>query len=549
MIREFSFYNYKAFKEGKIEIKPLTILLGANSVGKSSISQLLLMLKQTASEMHEYDESSFRLNGQNVGLGENVNLLRNKDEQNILKFSFAFENYVKDNIVQSVTDMFFRNLDRLVIYTSKTNYFNLQEDFRRYRKNKSQFIAYINGLKKAMENNEISIWAKEFTPLLKQTEELIKAYDFITALNKVVHKKNKMEIHFEYRLIRNSEKKISNFVISRVLLTCDKTHIIDWYFNAVNGYREFSLFSDLYKPRTDFCDENYRIQLSRLFPDMPCNMFGLFSKSEVDIEYFCFDKTQDISIFLKILYLLLQRVLNELKDSFEDSMVNYVSPLRAYPKRYYFLDRGHVSSSLDTLDGDSITEILKDQKYIKELVNTWLRHFKLEIDVETVEEIIHKLKVNQNGLSLDITDVGFGISQLLPVIVQGFYTTMDSLTIIEQPEVHLHPRMQADLGDLFIDIVFPNIQNAEHRSTKNLLIETHSEYLLKRIRRRIATGRISSDDVAIYMVKTQDNPRCSTINRVNIDKFGDFDWPEEFYGGELLQDTLEFLKVQATKKR
>ena len=171
MIREFSFYNYKAFKEGKIEIKPLTILLGANSVGKSSISQLLLMLKQTASEMHEYDESSFRLNGQNVGLGENVNLLRNKDEQNILKFSFAFENYVKDNIVQSVTDMFFRNLDRLVIYTSKTNYFNLQEDFRRYRKNKSQFIAYINGLKKAMENNEISIWAKEFTPLLKQTEE------------------------------------------------------------------------------------------------------------------------------------------------------------------------------------------------------------------------------------------------------------------------------------------------------------------------------------------------------------------------------------------
>lgn len=127
------------------------------------------------------------------------------------------------------------------------------------------------------------------------------------------------------------------------------------------------------------------------------------------------------------------------------------------------MDRGHVSSSLDTLDGDSITEILKDQKYIKELVNTWLRHFKLEIDVETVEEIIHKLKVNQNGLSLDITDVGFGISQLLPVIVQGFYTPMDSLTIIEQPEVHLHPRMQADLGDLFIDIVFltSRMQNIE----------------------------------------------------------------------------------------
>ena len=71
------------------------------------------------------------------------------------------------------------------------------------------------------------------------------------------------------------------------------------------------------------------------------------------------------------------------------------------------------------------------------------------------EEIIHKLKIIQNGLSLDITDVGFGVSQVLPVIVQGFFAKSGSLTLIEQPEVHLHPRMQADLGDLFIDIALP----------------------------------------------------------------------------------------------
>ncbi|RYZ75918.1 MAG: hypothetical protein EOP04_32710, partial [Proteobacteria bacterium] len=95
---------------------------------------------------------------------------------------------------------------------------------------------------------------------------------------------------------------------------------------------------------------------------------------------------------------------------------------------------------------------------------------------------------------LDIADVGFGISQILPVIVQCFLSKTNSFTVIEQPEIHLHPKMQADLTDLFIEVL-------GDEKDKCLIVETHSEYLLNRLRLRIAQGKISRDDVAIYFVE------------------------------------------------
>ena len=75
MIAKLSFKNYKAFLEGSLEFKPLTFLVGANSVGKSSLIQLLLMLQQTAVEASDNDRTAFKLNGKNISLGENINCL------------------------------------------------------------------------------------------------------------------------------------------------------------------------------------------------------------------------------------------------------------------------------------------------------------------------------------------------------------------------------------------------------------------------------------------------------------------------------------------
>lgn len=99
---------------------------------------------------------------------------------------------------------------------------------------------------------------------------------------------------------------------------------------------------------------------------------------------------------------------------------------------------------------------------------------------------------------------------------------------------------------MFIDIALPETKGGKtkRKYSKSLLIETHSEYLLKRIRRRIATGEIDSSEVAIYLVESSKEMEGSIITRVDIAKNGNFEWPEEFYGGELLLDTVEFLKAQ-----
>src|SRR5690606_9673044 len=106
--------------------------------------------------------------------------------------------------------------------------------------------------------------------------------------------------------------------------------------------------------------------------------------------------------------------------------------------------------------------------------------------------------------------------------------------------IHLHPMMQAELADLFIDVIY----NKNSTPEKILLIETHSESILKRLRRRIAEGKIKNTDVALYFVHGQKKKSCGAkIERIEIGEKGAFDWPHEFYSTDF-EDTNEYLKRQ-----
>ena len=103
MIQKISFQNYKAFERGEIKIKPITILLGANSVGKSSIINLLLMLQQTANSTNY--KSALRLHGENVSMGECENIFRNKNTENNIIISFEFkDSNLKDLLSKQLLD-------------------------------------------------------------------------------------------------------------------------------------------------------------------------------------------------------------------------------------------------------------------------------------------------------------------------------------------------------------------------------------------------------------------------------------------------------------
>jgi predicted ATPase len=123
-----------------------------------------------------------------------------------------------------------------------------------------------------------------------------------------------------------------------------------------------------------------------------------------------------------------------------------------------------------------------------------------------------------------ITGVGFGVSQILPVLTLCYYAPAGSTLILEQPEIHLHPFVQAGLADVFIDVI----------KTRDIqiILESHSEHLLRRLQRRIAEDRIKPADAALYFVATQQG--ASVIDPLQLDLYGNIsNWPHQFFGDEL----------------
>ncbi len=139
-----------------------------------------------------------------------------------------------------------------------------------------------------------------------------------------------------------------------------------------------------------------------------------------------------------------------------------------------------------------------------------------------------KLKRNKYSHEVLITDLGIGVSQILPVLVLCYYVPEGSTIILEQPELHLHPSVQAGLADVFIDVI-------KNRKVQ-ILLESHSEHLLRRLQRRIAEEVLSPDDTALYFCELNEGE--SKLTPLNLNLFGEIDnWPDDFFGdllGELV---------------
>lgn len=111
-----------------------------------------------------------------------------------------------------------------------------------------------------------------------------------------------------------------------------------------------------------------------------------------------------------------------------------------------------------------------------------------------------KLRTKGSEDWVDLPDVGFGISQVLPVLVQCFYAPAGSIILMEQPEIHLHPSAQSALADVMIDV----INSRENGADRNIqiIIETHSEHFLRRLQRRIAEDFISQEKYQFTLLIT-----------------------------------------------
>nr|WP_035236508.1 DUF3696 domain-containing protein [Desulfobacter vibrioformis] len=158
----------------------------------------------------------------------------------------------------------------------------------------------------------------------------------------------------------------------------------------------------------------------------------------------------------------------------------------------------------------------------------------------------YEVKVQTKGSKdwVDLPDVGFGVSQVLPVLVQCFYAPANSIIIMEQPEIHLHPSAQAALADVMIDVIHSR-EKGKDRNIQ-LIIETHSEHFLKRFQRRIAEDSIAADKISAYFAKVDQLP--AKLEPLQIDIFGNIsNWPKNFFGDEM-GDVTKHAKAAMEKR-
>ena len=213
----------------------------------------------------------------------------------------------------------------------------------------------------------------------------------------------------------------------------------------------------------------------------------------------------------------------------------YLAPLREYPKRTY-LWSGERPQDVGKYGELTVAALLASRK----------KDVEVEISVAKALKdlgLIHGFRLNRitpnrgdyeilvqrspNSAEVLITDVGFGVSQVLPILVLCYYAPKGSTLIFEQPEIHLHPSVQAGLADIFIEVI----------KTRNIqiIIESHSEHLLRRLQRRIAEAKdgFSNEDAALYFCKMNDQGDSELVT-LDIDNYGNIcNYPEGFFGDEM----------------
>ncbi|MBP1131655.1 putative ATPase [Serratia sp. PL17] len=222
--------------------------------------------------------------------------------------------------------------------------------------------------------------------------------------------------------------------------------------------------------------------------------------------------------------------------SHEFNSIKYLGPLRTTPKRFYLSGKDNAvkmkgESNLGGELYESGSEVVKE-------INKWMKSFEIPYELsvknfgsEISGDIISiVLKDERNDTLVTPMDVGFGIGQVLPIITDAIISRNNTLCV-EQPEIHLHPRLQAHLADLFIDSVLAENKNKNGaQKTKNQwIIETHSESLILRMQRRIREKKINKELVKVYYV-TAENEGSKIIN-LPLDDDGDFTahWPHGFF--------------------
>jgi len=254
-------------------------------------------------------------------------------------------------------------------------------------------------------------------------------------------------------------------------------------------------------------------------------------------------------------------------DNFFATSLKYLGPLRDAPKPLYplapaadpydvglrgehtaFILELHKNKKIRYIPSSHFKEPTVNRNTVVRTLETavidWLQYLGVASSVKSCDQgkLGHELKVTlaNSEVSHDLTHVGVGVSQVLPILVICLLADTDSTLVFEQPELHLHPKVQTLLGDFFLSMALCN---------KQCIVETHSEYFIDRLRFRIASATEENELNSLTKIYFVEKPSLnSTFREVVINEYGAIpDWPEDFF--DQSQKQAEDILRAAAKKR
>lgn len=552
MIEQWKLFNFKSVKnETDIEFGPLTIFAGANSSGKSTLIQSILLVSQTLS--HRIDSRSVVLNGALTKLGQFDDLKSHDSEAGQivvgLKCSIppasrgqrtsalgsvwdAVSQVLGGTQVDSISCEFSFDADpsspQREVYQLQPRLFGCQltasslpaEGERNRARNASISVSRASGLADSRAKLE-GLNEAERSSILAEAA-----------------------LTFDVSLDSTSSAELEK-LFSAKPIGCLLRHFLPSQLVVRARAKESRLF--------DILRERIGETIEGELPRTPEGTAG---------EAPAADRESLASVQLPS---FLGTAVSHLENIFTKS-VRYLGPLRDEPKALYPLAAG-----VDPMDvglrGEYTAAVLdlhraRRVRYIptagftsadvepgsvlrslESAVTDWLQYFDVAQSVLTVDKgkLGHELKVVPPGLSEphDLTHVGVGISQILPILVMCLLAEADTTLIFEQPELHLHPKVQTLLGDFFLSMGILG---------KQCVLETHSEYLINRLRFRAAASQTDEIAKRIRMYFVEKHGDSSSFRPVVVNEFGAIlDWPEGFF--DQSQDEAEQIVRAATQKR
>ena len=531
MIREVTLENFKAFgSEQKIPLRRITLVYGANSSGKSTVLNAMLLLKQTSEESINpnipllykggyTDQQNFSrcVNGRDVtkefaiGVGmDHINPWWFDEDEvvNELRISDAGgwdhpEGEDRDKITGDL------HLPSGGQIRKNNNYCQVNGETIlkaiEYFINDAVFcklkwigdrVLREDGTNRLFENKKVSVLDDPLTIQYKNRipdEYLERGY--YKSRRHETHLKMEMDCNFDNGKLTDEAYTYHPYVFD---LDCISEEVIKALYDFIISKIKNSEVEYEYK---DFKkDIIYNLKQT-----------VIFTKNGIPIFYSCLDGgdrnrrgTKKSKLF-KLGFEALAENLNFFaRNVTENQLCNrpfgsltYIGPLRKYPER--FTDIAKDSYSTVGNDGRHASAILNENPEVLARVNKALKNLGLDYqlkihslsgdDMVALGDIYSLQIIDEKGNPLTLCDVGFGISQVLPILIQSVISEHGTV-MIEQPEIHLHPKMQTELGDFFI----------ENSKNKQFIIETHSEHLLLRIMKRIketTAGTIVDDDLKL----------------------------------------------------